>query len=91
MLGALSAIFLSSYTVAAPLTPGDRDYIQNQQQQRLQQDQQQRDALWNAAAPQGMAAENSGSSSPCFPVNHIMILCDADIKKPATAHYYALY
>ncbi len=45
---ALSALLISATAWADPLTPGDRDYLQNQQQQRLQQDQQQRDALWQA-------------------------------------------
>ncbi|WP_336699276.1 ShlB/FhaC/HecB family hemolysin secretion/activation protein [Pantoea dispersa] len=74
--GKLLALSVSLFTasgLAAPLNPGDRDYIQNQQQQRLQQDQQQRDALWNAAAPQATASEESGASGPCFPVHHISL------------------
>lgn len=66
--GKLLALSVSLFTVsalAAPLNPGDRDYIQNQQQQRLQQDQQQRDALWNAAAPQATAC-----SGVILPVGH---------------------
>ena len=70
---ALSAALISASTLAAPLTPGDRDYIENQQQQRLQQDQNQRDALWNAASPQTAPVAGSGASGPCFPVHHIVI------------------
>lgn len=70
---ALSVSLFTASALAAPLNPGDRDYIQNQQQQRLQQDQQQRDALWNAAAPQATASEESGASGPCFPVHHISL------------------
>ena len=70
---ALSVSLFTASALAAPLNPGDRDYIQNQQQQRLQQDQQQRDSLWNAAAPQATASEESGASGPCFPVHHISL------------------
>ncbi|UXO70384.1 ShlB/FhaC/HecB family hemolysin secretion/activation protein [Pantoea dispersa] len=70
---ALSVSLFTASALAAPLNPGDRDYIQNQQQQRLQQDQQQRDALWNAAASQATASEESGASGPCFPVHHISL------------------
>jgi hemolysin activation/secretion protein len=70
---ALSAALISANTFAASLTPGDRDYIQNQQQQRLQQDQQQRDALWNATSPQAAPAGAADASGPCFPVHHIAI------------------
>ncbi|QGY33108.1 ShlB/FhaC/HecB family hemolysin secretion/activation protein [Pantoea cypripedii] len=59
--------------VAAPLTPGDRDFIQTQQQQRLQQDQQQRDALSHTVAPQSPPAAASGQSGPCFPIQHVEI------------------
>jgi hemolysin activation/secretion protein len=70
---ALSVGLLTASAVAAPLNPGDRDYIQTQQQQRLQQDQHQRDALWNAVSPQAAPAGDSGASGPCFPVHHIVI------------------
>lgn len=70
---ALCVSLLTASAIAAPLNPGDRDYIQNQQQQRLQQDQQQRDALWNAVAPQGAPAGDLSASGPCFTVHHIVI------------------
>ena len=70
---ALSVSLFTASALAAPLNPGDRDYIQNQQQQRLQQDQQQRDALWNAVAPQATTSEGAGVSGACFPIHHISI------------------
>jgi hemolysin activation/secretion protein len=70
---ALGVMLISINGVAAPLTPGDRDFIQNQQQQRLQQDQQQRDALSQTVAPQSTPAATSGQSGPCFPIHHIEI------------------
>ncbi|KJV46754.1 peptide transporter [Pantoea sp. BL1] len=70
---ALCVSLLTASAVAAPLNPGDRDYIQNQQQQRLQQDQHQRDALWNAVAPQAAPDGGLSASGPCFPVHHIII------------------
>ncbi|WP_233207457.1 ShlB/FhaC/HecB family hemolysin secretion/activation protein [Pantoea sp. ICBG 1758] len=73
MVLALSVSLLTASAAAAPLNPGDRDYIQNQQQQRLQQDQHQRDALWNAVSPLAAPAGESGTSGPCFPVHHIVI------------------
>ncbi|WP_199756211.1 ShlB/FhaC/HecB family hemolysin secretion/activation protein [Candidatus Pantoea deserta] len=59
--------------IAAPLNPADRDYIQNQQQQRLDQDQQQRDALWRAASPDRAPAETLSQTGPCFPIHAIAI------------------
>ncbi|ORM90225.1 ShlB/FhaC/HecB family hemolysin secretion/activation protein [Pantoea cypripedii] len=70
---ALGVMLISVNSVAAPLTPGDRDFIQTQQQQRLQQDQQQRDALSQAVSPQSTSAAASGQAGPCFPVHHIEI------------------
>ncbi|MFJ5159787.1 ShlB/FhaC/HecB family hemolysin secretion/activation protein [Pantoea sp. NPDC088449] len=70
---ALCVSLLTASAVAAPLNPGDRDYIQNQQQQRLQQDQQQRDALWNTATAQSTPSAGSNPSGPCFPVQKIII------------------
>lgn len=70
---ALGAVLIAGSAVAAPLTPGDRDFIQNQQQQRLQQDQQQRDALWQAASPQSTPDKASSQSGPCFSIHQIDI------------------
>lgn len=88
---ALCVGMITTSALAAPLNPGDRDYIQNQQQQRLQNDQQQRDALWSAAAPQSTPAGDSGQAGPCFPVQHIAIrnatLISASQQQSLTAPY----
>lgn len=73
MLLALSASFFSTFVTAAPLSPADRDAIQLQQQQRLDQDQQQRDALWNAASSPRTSAVTALPSGRCFPVHAIVI------------------
>ena len=73
MWAALSAAFFSVYSMAAPLSPADRDYIQNQQQQRLNQDQRQRDALWHAASPEAAPSAASSPAGPCFPIHAIVI------------------
>jgi hemolysin activation/secretion protein len=78
---ALSVSLLTASAVAAPLTPGDRDYIQTQQQQRLQQDQHQRDTLWNAVSPQAAPAGDISTSGPCFPIRHI-VLRNASLLSP---------
>ncbi|OIX90650.1 ShlB/FhaC/HecB family hemolysin secretion/activation protein [Pantoea sp. Ae16] len=82
---ALSVSLLAASAVAAPLTPGDRDYIQTQQQQRLQQDQHQRDTLWNAVSPQAAPAGDVNTSSPCFPIRHI-VLRHASLLSPGQQH-----
>lgn len=66
------SLFTTS-VIAAPLNPADRDYIQSQQQQRLSQDQQQREALWNAVSPESPPSVASGRNGPCFPVKKIVI------------------
>jgi len=73
ILLALSIIIASGQIIAAPLTPGDRDYLQNQQQQRLEQDQQQRDALWHAVAPLNAPDASPAGPGPCFPIQHIRL------------------
>jgi len=78
---ALSVSLLTASAAAAPLTPGDRDYIQTQQQQRLQQDQHQRDTLWNAVSPQAAPAGDISTSGPCFPIRHI-VLRNASLLSP---------
>ncbi|WP_333715432.1 ShlB/FhaC/HecB family hemolysin secretion/activation protein [Pantoea eucrina] len=82
---ALSVSLLTASTVAAPLTPGDRDYIQTQQQQRLQQDQDQRDTLWNAVSPQAAPAGDISTSGPCFPIRRI-VLRNASLLSPGQQH-----
>ena len=70
---ALGAALLINSSLAATVSPGDRDVIQNQQQQRLEQDQQQRDALWQAISPQSTPAVAAPDAGRCFTVRHIVI------------------
>ncbi|WP_342755384.1 ShlB/FhaC/HecB family hemolysin secretion/activation protein [Pantoea sp. MBD-2R] len=70
---ALSAGLFFCKVLAAPLTPGDRDYIQTQQQQQLEQNQQQRNALWHASTPHSAPAAAGTQSGQCFPVHRIII------------------
>lgn len=70
---ALCAGLFTGIINAAPLTPGDRDFIQSQQQERLQQDQHQRDSMWQSVTPQSAPAPALASAGPCFPVHEISI------------------
>lgn len=67
-----ASLFISN-VMAAPVTPGDLDVIQNQQQQRLQQDQQQRDALTQAHQVELQKTESAPASGPCFEINQISL------------------
>lgn len=67
-----ASLFISN-VMAAPVTPGDIDVIQNQQQQRLQQDQQQRDALTQAHQVELQKTESAPASGPCFEINQISL------------------
>lgn len=77
--------------MAAPVTPGDLDVIQNQQQQRLQQDQQQRDALTQAHQVELQKNESAPASGPCFEINQISLqqasLITPDTQKRLVAPY----
>ena len=88
---ALCVGIIAGNAVAAPLSPGDRDFIQNQQQERLQQDQQQRDALWHAATPQSAPAKDYGQSAQCFQINRITVhhasLMSAEQQRAVSAPY----
>jgi hemolysin activation/secretion protein len=64
---------MTTSALAAPLTPGDRDFIQNEQSQRLQQNQQQRDSLWQSATPESTLAAPVSQNGPCFIVRDIQI------------------
>lgn len=77
-----ASLFISN-VMAAPVTPGDLDIIQNQQQQRLQQDQQQRDALTQAHQVELQKTESASASGPCFEINQIS-LQQASLITPAT-------
>ncbi|PAW36134.1 peptide transporter [Pantoea vagans] len=67
-----ASLFISNL-MAAPVTPGDLDLIQNQQQQRLQQDQQQRDALTQAHQVELQKTVSAPASGPCFDIRQITL------------------
>ncbi len=67
------ASFFISHLMAAPVTPGDLDVIQNQQQQRLQQDQQQRDALTQAHQVELQQSVPVPAQGPCFDISQITL------------------
>lgn len=71
---ALAILALSPSLFAAPLSPADRDSIEQQQQQLLRQNQQQRDSL-ERAIPLVRPATPSlpTSSGPCFTVQRIVL------------------
>ncbi|WP_277973266.1 ShlB/FhaC/HecB family hemolysin secretion/activation protein [Pantoea agglomerans] len=85
-----ASLFISN-VMAAPVTPGDLDVIQNQQQQRLQQDQQQRDALTQAHQVELQKTESAPVSGPCFEINQISLqqasLITPDTQKRLVAPY----
>lgn len=86
-----TAWFVISYAVAAPLTPGDRDFIQNEQQERLQQNQHQREALWQAISPEIKSAVSPVETGTCFNIHRISILnasLISDSEKQALARPY---
>lgn len=68
----LGVIIIAGRANAEPLLPGDREVIQNQQQQQLQQDQRQRDELWQAASPK-IAPVKEVNSDSCFPLQKVVI------------------
>ncbi|MGU3525353.1 ShlB/FhaC/HecB family hemolysin secretion/activation protein [Enterobacteriaceae bacterium C23F] len=73
LLGALLAI--SQPVFAAPLSPADRNSIEQQQQQLLQQNQQQRESLERATPLARPAAPTrpASPSGPCFIIHHILL------------------
>lgn len=85
-----ASLFISN-VMAAPVTSGDLDVIQNQQQQRLQQDQQQRDALTQAHQVELQKTESAPASGPCFEINQISLqqasLITPDTQKRLVAPY----
>ncbi|WNN35983.1 ShlB/FhaC/HecB family hemolysin secretion/activation protein [Pantoea agglomerans] len=85
-----ASLFISN-VMAAPVTPGDLDVIQNLQQQRLQQDQQQRDALTQAHQVELQKTESAPASGPCFEINQISLqqasLITPDTQKRLVAPY----
>lgn len=85
-----ASLFISN-VIAAPVTPGDLDVIQNQQQQRLQQDQQQRDALTQVHQVELQKKQSAPASGPCFEINQISLqqasLITPDTQKKLFAPY----
>lgn len=67
-----ASLFISDLT-AAPVTPGDLDIIQNLQQQRLQQDQQQREALTQSHQVELQKTGPAPASGPCFNIHQISL------------------
>jgi len=67
-----ASLFISNL-MAAPVTPGDLDLIQNQQQQRLQQDQQQREALTQAHQVELQQSVPVPAHGPCFDIRQITL------------------
>lgn len=67
-----ASLFISNL-MAAPVTPGDLDAIQNQQQQRLEQNQQQRDALTQAHQVELQKTGAVPASGPCFDIRQIIL------------------
>ena len=88
----LAAALMIAHAQAQPLSPADRDHIQSEQQQLLQQNEQQRNDLQRslqATLPSVAAPEND--QGPCFTINTIQIdnaslLTDAQKKKLAAPY-----
>lgn len=72
---ALIWLTLSSSAMADFLSPADRDSIQQQQQNLLEQSQQQRDSLERVVPqPRSSQPESSATASgPCFTISHIAL------------------
>lgn len=58
---------------AAPLTPADRDAVQQQQQDLLLQNQQQREEIQRSLQPRPLAQLSSSEQGPCFTIRQIDI------------------
>ncbi|WP_173632180.1 hypothetical protein [Paramixta manurensis] len=64
----------ASLATAAPLTPADRDSIEQQQWQILEQNQQQRQALERSQAPiRTPATPPMPTQGPCFSIHTITL------------------
>jgi hemolysin activation/secretion protein len=72
---ALLCILFSSATDANLLSPADRDTIQQQQRELLEQNQQQRQELQRSLTPTlpVAPAPNARAGGPCFTINHIRL------------------
>lgn len=71
----LALLLLSQWAQAAPLSPADRNTIDQQQQQLLRQNQQQRESLERATPIPRPAAPMlpATPSGPCFTIHHITL------------------
>lgn len=72
---ALLCLLFSSATGANLLSPADRDTIQQQQRDLLEQNQQQRQELQRSLTPTLPAtpAPSANAGGPCFTINHIRL------------------
>ncbi|HCT9095209.1 TPA: ShlB/FhaC/HecB family hemolysin secretion/activation protein [Serratia liquefaciens] len=72
---ALLCIFFSSAACANLLSPADRDTIQQQQRELLEQNQQQRQELQRSLTPAlpPPASPNANAGGPCFSITHIRL------------------
>jgi hemolysin activation/secretion protein len=71
----LLLLALSQSVFAAPLSPADRDSIDQQQQQLLRQNQQQRESLEQATPLPKKSESNTPTAikGPCFTINNIVL------------------
>lgn len=70
----LAALLLGYQAEAAPLSPADRNQVQLEQQQRLEQNQQQRDELQRSVDTRLPASPTpAGEQGGCVTVTHITI------------------
>lgn len=82
----------SMHGQAATLSPADRDVIQQQQRNQLQQDSQQREALQRMTPPRtGAPTGVSGTGGPCFTLTSIELqgaeALPAAVRQQLTAPY----
>ncbi|VEB97029.1 Hemolysin transporter protein shlB precursor [Cedecea lapagei] len=69
----LCALLYHPAGYAAPLTPADRDAVQQQQQDLLLQNQQQREEIQRSLQPRPLAQPSSSEQGPCFTIRQIDI------------------
>ncbi|EGG1136915.1 ShlB/FhaC/HecB family hemolysin secretion/activation protein, partial [Escherichia coli] len=75
-LSVFSGFFIPAFSSpAAMLSPGDRSAIQQQQQQLLDENQRQRDALERSAPLTVIPSPemSAGTEGPCFTVSRIVV------------------
>ncbi|WNJ82042.1 ShlB/FhaC/HecB family hemolysin secretion/activation protein [Cedecea neteri] len=79
----LCALFYSDLSYAAPLTPADRDTIQQQQQDLLLQNRQQREEIQRSLQPRLASPVVNPDQGPCFTIRHIEIDNTTLLSEPA--------